>query len=173
MSVGAGAMDWAGNGLASAPVTWNFTTTTAADNTPPTLVSSTPTNGSTNVVVSVNLVLTFSEAIDQNSLQDVFISPDIGDGVPVWSNGGRTVTFDPDTDMMDDTQYTFSIVPGDVRDLAGNGTTEIIQIVWSTGSNFESGGIRVHDRGRPAVVIRQRPDRWAGYSGYGQPVRRE
>ncbi|MDH3215511.1 MAG: Ig-like domain-containing protein [Candidatus Krumholzibacteria bacterium] len=133
------AQDWAGNGLAAGSVVWNFNTTTVVDNTPPTLVSSVPANGTANVAVTTSLSLTFSEAVEQTSLEEVFITPDPGSGVVSWSNGGRTVTFAPDSPLIDNTQYTLIILPGSVRDLAGNANSETIQIVWSTGASFENG----------------------------------
>lgn len=132
------AQDWAGNNLTS--IVWSYTTTATADFTPPTLTSSSPFDGATNVNVSSNLQLTFSEAVERNSLQEVLITPAVGDGIPVWSNGGRTVTFDPFVDMMPNTQYSLLIPPGGLRDLAGNGNVGAIQVVWSTGPTLESGG---------------------------------
>jgi hypothetical protein len=133
------AQDGAGNSLTS--TVWSFTTTPDVDTTPPTLTSSSPANGATNVPLASNLVLIFSEPVEQTSLNEVLISPEIGDGVPVWSNGGRTVTFDPFANMMPNTQYNLLIPPGDVRDLAGNSNVDAIQIVWSTGSSLATGGI--------------------------------
>jgi hypothetical protein len=137
VTISGAAQDWAGNSLAT--TTWSFTTTGVVDTTPPVLVSSTPANNATNVAVGSNLVITLSEAVEQNSLDEVLISPDIGDGVAVWSNGWRTVTFDPFIDMMDDTNYYLVIPPGGLRDLAGNGNADLISIVWSTGSRLDSG----------------------------------
>lgn len=131
------ARDWAGNPLAT--TTWSFTTTGVSDMTPPTLTSSTPANNDTNVPLGSNLVLVFSEAVDQTSMEEVLVSPDIGEGDAVWSNGGRTVTFNPYVDMMVGTTYNLLIPPGGVKDLAGNGIVDLVQIVWSTGSSLESG----------------------------------
>ena len=136
-SIAGTAQDWAGNTVT--PTSWNFTTTGTTDNTPPTLVSSSPADGATNVNVSSNIVLTFSEPVQTSNIE-VFIAPDPGEGVPTWSNGDRTVTFDPDVDFMDDTQYTLIIIPGGVRDLAGNGNADAISIVFTTGGALESGG---------------------------------
>jgi len=140
VSVNTSAQDWSSNHLASTS-TWNFTTTSQVDHTPPTLSSSTPTNGATNVNVATNLSLTFSEPVDRYSLQEIFLFPDVGGGTESWSNGDRTVTFDPDTDLMHNTQYQLLIIPGGVRDLAGNGNTSVIEVVWSTGASLETGGI--------------------------------
>jgi methionine-rich copper-binding protein CopC len=128
------AQDWAGNSLVS--ILWSYTTTPTPDATPPTLSSSTPSNGATGVDVGANLVLTFSEPVLKRSLEQVQITPAIGDGIRVWSNDGRTVTIDPDEDMLPDTQYTLLIPPGGLRDLAGNGNVDAIHVVWSTGTTW-------------------------------------
>jgi hypothetical protein len=139
VSVNTSAQDWGNNHLASTS-TWNFTTTSQVDNTPPTLASSTPPSGSTNVSLGTNLSLTFSEPVDRYSLQEVFLFPDVGGGTETWSNGDRTITFDPDTDLMQNTQYQLLIAPNGVRDLAGNGNTSVIEVVWTTGTSLETGG---------------------------------
>lgn len=117
---------------------WSFTTTPTPDTWPPTLVSSSPSNQQTNVDVNSNLVLTFSEAVDQYDFE-VMITPNPGDGVPLWSNEGRTITFDPYDPLQDDTQYNLFIIPGGVRDLSGNGIEDLVTIRFSTGAGFESG----------------------------------
>jgi len=138
VTIGTGAHDYAGNPLAQ--TSWSFTTTSQIDHTPPTLVSSSPANNATNVNVASNISMTFSEAINQSSLQNVYLFPDIGDGVPTWSNGGKTITFDPYNDMEANTQYSLLIIPGGITDLAGNGNTSAINIVWTTGSTLATGG---------------------------------
>lgn len=131
-----GAHDFYGNVMAN--VTWSFTTTNTIDTTPPRATSSTPANLATNVGVNANISLTFSEAI--NPLEaDVQVIPDPGDGVVAWSNSGKTVTFDPQWPLWDDLQYSIAVLPNAVRDLAGNGNTEVFVAVFSTGSTIGSG----------------------------------
>lgn len=134
------ARDWSYNHI-PAKVTWNFTTTSAVDNTPPTLVSSTPTDGAVNVSVNTNISMTFSEAINQTTLSQIMVVPEIGDGVVTWSNGGRTVTFDPTNPLTSDTQYSLFAPPGTIRDLAGNGMTSALSIAFTTGATLATGRI--------------------------------
>lgn len=147
VSLGAGARDWAGNGLATAA--WSFQTTAQADHTPPTLVSSVPAAGATGVAAAGNLSMTFSEAV-QPYLDEVLTTPDIGDGVLVWSSDGRTFTFDPYADLRPDTQYSVFVPPDAVRDVAGNGTVGPISIVFSTGSSLATGSFSGTVSGDPA-----------------------
>jgi methionine-rich copper-binding protein CopC len=128
--------DFAGNVMAIA--TWSYRTTYASDTTPPTLVSSTPADMTANVNVNTNLSLTFSEAINQVELL-VQLIPDPGDGILTWGNGGKTLTFDPDLPLAMDQQYNLTILPGGVRDLAGNGIENPVTIRFTTGSAFETG----------------------------------
>lgn len=119
---------------------WSFTTTNTVDNEPPTLVSTSPANNATNVDVNANLSLTFSEAISQSNIE-IVIYPDPGDGVPTWSNGGKTVTFDPYAPLLDNQQYVITMLPNSVFDLSGNGIQGLNVRVFSTGSSLESGSI--------------------------------
>jgi Bacterial Ig-like domain len=130
--------DIAGNAMSS--TTWSYTTTSVVDVTPPRLVSSVPVNLATNVNVDTNISLTFSEAVNQ-TVFNVQLSPDPGDGVPTWSNGGRTLTFDPDLPLADDQQYNLTIFPDGVRDLAGNGFADVVVIQFTTGNALASGSL--------------------------------
>jgi len=123
-----------------ATTNWSFTTTPTADITPPEFDSSSPVHLATNVSVNANLSLTFTEAVDQTNFM-AQITPDPGDGIPVWSNVGKTVTFDPDLPLMTSTQYTLIILPGDVRDLSGNGIENPVTVRFTTGTALSSGGI--------------------------------
>jgi hypothetical protein len=133
-----GLEDYAGNDLAT--TVWTFTTVNTPDTTPPQVVSSSPANGATNVSVSANLSITFSEAIDPNSLE-VGLNPDPGDGFLSWSNEGKTLTFDPYAALADDQQYTVTILPGGVRDLAGNGIASAVSIRFTTAGALAGGRI--------------------------------
>lgn len=114
--------DLAGNNLASAH-TFTFTTGALPDMTPPTLVSSTPDAGATNVASTTRLVLTFSEAMNTSGVT-VTSSPVINLGVPSWSNGDRTVTFQsPVADWALSTSYTLTVAGADVAGNALGATT--------------------------------------------------
>jgi methionine-rich copper-binding protein CopC len=119
---------------------WSFTTTNVTDITPPTLVSTSPANLATNVDVNANLSLTFSEPINQTE-STVQLTPDPGEGVPTWSDGGKTVTFDPIAPLLADQQYTLTIYPNGVFDLSGNGIAGLHTVVFTTGSSLAAGSI--------------------------------
>jgi hypothetical protein len=139
VAISSAATDRAGNNVA--PATWSFRTTSSADVRPPALESSSPTDGSVNVSTSSVFKLTFSETIDPLSLGDdaILVSPDPGPGTPYWSNNGKTLTFDPDDPLADDTQYTILIPQGAINDLAGHGLEESVTIQFTTGAFFALG----------------------------------
>ncbi len=133
-----GIQDDAGNPMAA--ISWSFTTTLYADTTPPSVVSSSPVNGATNVSVNSSLSLTFSEAVDSDELR-LSNYPHVGDGEIVWSNGGKTVTITPWIPLTDNQQYTLAIQPGGIRDHAGNANTDFVQILFSTGGALAAGSM--------------------------------
>jgi methionine-rich copper-binding protein CopC len=143
--------DFAAN--AGTNTSWSFTTQANNDRTPPTLVSTSPANLATNVNEAANLSITFSEAINQTE-SNVVLVPDPGDGVATWSNGGKTITFDPTNFLQPNTQYTLTIFPNGVKDLAGNGIVGLHTVQFTTGAYLASGAIAgtiTGDAGTPAA----------------------
>jgi hypothetical protein len=138
-SITSAAQDQAGNPLA--PATWSFRTTSTVDNTPPRVLSTVPADGATNVPVETNLQITFSERINEQSVSGILLTPNPGDGVVNLSPDGRTVTFDPDQDLLDDTQYVLVIPQGAVEDLAGNPLAESYSATFTTAAALATGRI--------------------------------
>jgi hypothetical protein len=132
--------DRAGNALAATQ--WSFMTTSIVDNTPPVVVSTSPPDRATRVNVSANIVVTFSEAMNQHDL-GVDLEPWVGagGGAITWSTDGKTLTIDPLGQLADDQQYVLTIPPGGVRDLAGNTNVQGRVAVFTTGPALESGNI--------------------------------
>ncbi len=130
--------DFAGN--QSGTIQWSFTTAANNDRTPPTLVSTVPANLAANVNVNSNLSITFSEAIYQGDF-NVQLVPDPGAGLATWSNGGKTVTFDPTNPLQTNTQYTLTIFPKGVFDLAGNGILGLHTVTFTTAAQLAGGSI--------------------------------
>lgn len=80
------------DGAALKEATFAFTTGSAPDIVSPTLVSSVPANGATNVASNVSLVLTFSEGISPTSLM-LTTTPEYDWGTLSWNTDGTVVTF--------------------------------------------------------------------------------
>ena len=119
--------DTAGNPLASAPITWDFTTAAddppPGDTTPPTLQSRTPVIDATDVAVDTDVSATFSEAIDPATITASSVTLTAGTTpVPATrtlTGAGTTLTLDPDADLAPDTTYTVTLT-GAIEDTAGN-----------------------------------------------------
>ena len=107
-----------GNSEADNKDKWVFSFNTEAMPTPPQVVSHTPTSGATDVPLSSNIVITFSEEMNQASVESYFsISPSVA-GAFSWNVGGDTLTFNPSSDLDYGTQYTVTI-DGLAEDLEG------------------------------------------------------
>lgn len=128
-NVGTGAKDAAGNGLASA-YSWSFTIRNAPDTTPPTIITVSPVDGSLRVPLSSPLSITFSEAMDQASVEAAFSgNPALPAGTFSWT--GNTMTFTPGTAMGEFTPYTITVGTG-AKDLEGNSLAAPLTFSWKT-----------------------------------------
>jgi hypothetical protein len=126
LTVTSGVKDLAGNALAST-FTSNFTTANVTDTTPPTIVSRTPANGTTNVAINSNITVTFNEDMSLATItpSTITLAPTSSPGTPVTATVSctdatcKTVTLDPAADLANNTSYTLTVTTG-VKDVAGN-----------------------------------------------------
>jgi hypothetical protein len=145
------ATDWASNFLAATG--WTFRTTSVTDLIPPTIVSLSPADGETTVPLNANLIITFSEAIDPNSMtESIIMTPDPGQGIPLWQNGNTRLTFNPDAPLLAGTAYAIIIPPGSVKDLAGNPLSGGATASFTTGSALPSGAFTGIVTGDPSSI---------------------
>ena len=172
------AQDYAGNYLSA--VSWTYTTTNVVDMTPPTVVSTTPADGATNVPVDMVLQIEFSEPIDPNSMENggIMMTPEPGEGTVTWTDGGSTLNFEPFDPLLDDTAYTLIIVEGAVRDLAGNPLSGNYSMSFTTGASLPTGGYSGTIAGDPHSTAASNPEgamsiaflvNMIGYEGEGPP----
>jgi len=124
-----GVTDLAGNALVST-YTWTFTTGATPDTTPPTVSSTAPANGATNVPVGNALTATFSEAMNPLTITTTTFTLKQGStpvlGAVIYS--GVTATFTPLSSLAPNVPFTATITTG-VTDLAGNAL--VTNYVWT------------------------------------------
>ncbi|MGE5664122.1 MAG: Ig-like domain-containing protein, partial [Deltaproteobacteria bacterium] len=142
-TVTTGVTDLAGNALAET-YSWSFTTCPRPDTTPPTVTSTTPTGGASDVLASTNVRVTFSEAVSNVGPATFQLRDGDGVAVPgVVTHGANTATFTPTASLAHLATYTATVTTG-VTDLAGN--TLAADFSWS----FTTG--EVQDTTPPAVT---------------------
>ena len=102
-----------------------FTTFGPTDTTPPTISSVTPANNATGVAIGTTVAWVFSEALQPSCVNGgnfALVKDADGSNVAgtfVQSNGGKTVTFTPSSNLTAAAAYR-AIVLTDAVDLAGN-----------------------------------------------------
>jgi len=121
-----GGKDIGGNDLVANNVSnpWSFTT---LDVVGPEITTASPSNGSTGVLLTANVVVTFSEQMNTSSVT-YSCTPDPNGWAVVWTNGDKTVTYSHNV-FTTQTIYTFHISAG--KDLAGNDLNPSIPNPWS------------------------------------------
>ncbi len=125
------AFDAAGNNETSAPV--SVTVNIAVpDTTPPTIVSVSPANNATGVLKDTNIVITFSERMNQAATQAAYQSSSNGirpaDVTFSWNTEGTVLTINPNVDLDYATGTSTSVVAltftfnltNTATDIAGN-----------------------------------------------------
>ncbi|HEX7342719.1 MAG TPA: Ig-like domain-containing protein, partial [bacterium] len=129
-----GVSDLAGNAMADDYV-WTFTTGTILDVTPPSVVSTVPTNGATGVSLNGNITATFSETMDPLTITTATMT--LQQGTTLVSGtvtyAGVTATFNPASQLIASTVYTATITTG-VEDLAGNAMADDYVWTFTTGT---------------------------------------
>jgi fibronectin type 3 domain-containing protein len=89
---------------------------------PPTIISVTPQNLATNIPVTTNIEVIFSEPMNQTSTQDAFTLETGGDlvsGTFDWNLDNDRMTFDPTANLFWETRYWINITT-EARDLLGD-----------------------------------------------------
>jgi len=143
-----GAKDLAGNALLSNYV-WSFTTSAAADVTPPTVILVTPANLSTGAPINTAVTAAFSEAMDPATITTTTFTLKQGAttiaGTVTYM--GLIATFKPSSPLSYNTVYTATITTG-AKDLAGNALAGgLVPNPWT----FTTGA--APDTTRPTVIL--------------------
>lgn len=94
----------------------------------PTLLNNSPMEGATEVPTSAQLLLTFSEPMDTDSIQ-VGVQPSVALGAPVWNQQDTVLRLQPTGPLAQNTTYTVTV---DGEDVAGNPLTGVRAFSFTT-----------------------------------------
>ncbi len=130
VTITTGVTDLAGNAMGGDFV-WTFTT--ASEIVPPTIISTIPLDNATNVALNTDISAEFSEAMNGLTVTDLtFLVTDDEfapvSGIITYDAITKIATFNPDNDLLFDTEYTVTITTG-ATDLAGNAMGE--DFIWT------------------------------------------
>jgi hypothetical protein len=133
-----GITDLSGNLLSCAVLcNYSFTTGTTTDVAGPSVVGVSPANGLTGVQINAQVVVQFSEPVDDLTLNQITLS---GGGGPVsvisrLSNANQTLTLLPVVPLSPGTTYTVNV--SGVQDLSGNPLTASSTTTFTTGTGAD------------------------------------
>jgi Raf kinase inhibitor-like YbhB/YbcL family protein len=139
VTVGIGVKDSAGNALASNS-SWNFTTSSAPDTIAPTISSTSPSSGATDISISSDVTITFSEEMDSSTINTSNITVQDSGGNSVSgavSYSSKVATFNPTSDLSHSTVYTVTVGTG-VKDTSGNALASSLSRNFTTAAVLPS-----------------------------------
>ena len=107
--------------------TWNFSTASAADTTPPTILTLSPADNSTSAAVNADLVITFSETIAKGT-GNIVVRKSSDDSIvhtidvtsALVTVAGSTATINPSSDLQNLTDYYVQVPATAFRDASSN-----------------------------------------------------
>jgi hypothetical protein len=107
----------------------------ASDETPPTVISTSPASGATGASITSVITITFSETIDSTTFNSGTFTLRNGESnvAGTIAFDGALVTFTPSANLAYSTTYTGTITTG-VKDLAGNPMSEDYSWTFTTGT---------------------------------------
>ncbi|HLF07702.1 MAG TPA: Ig-like domain-containing protein [Thermoplasmata archaeon] len=139
VNISTAAKSAAGTPLA-APYTFSFRTAAGPGPTPPTVSSTTPADGETNVPLNANVTMKFSEAMDEIATKGAFsISPNVP-GTITWDRAARagiTMVFLPSQPFAASTKYTVTISTA-AKSLAGANMATAKVFSFTTGTTSDT-----------------------------------
>lgn len=100
----------------------------------PSIITSDPASGATNVAVNKSITLTFSENIQPGSFyNNIYLVDNLSRNISFSKSiSGNVLVITPNANLNNDTQYTLNIPIGAVIDSAGQGNGDSTNIIFST-----------------------------------------
>ena len=121
----------------------SYVATYASDTTPPTVSSTTPTNGATNVSIGTNVTATFSEdinaaTVNTNTFELRNSANAVVSATVTYNATTKTATLRPNASLPGNTTYTATIKGGTtdprIKDQAGNALAANVSWSFTTGA---------------------------------------
>ena len=105
-----------------------------ADTTAPTISSYTPSSSATNITIGDNLTVTFNEAMDTSTINNITITLSTGGNsvATTVTLNGNTATINPTDNFTNYNTYTWTIGTG-VQDAAGNALASAVTYTFTSG----------------------------------------
>ncbi|MGE3669774.1 MAG: Ig-like domain-containing protein [Polyangiaceae bacterium] len=123
---------------------------TAPDTTPPRVNFLSPPNGAVGQALDLRVGMTFSDAIDFQSVDESTVKLRVAGGAAVpgyFSYQAGVLNFGPKAPLTPNTTYEVEVPAGGVRDVAGNPIAEPLVAVFSTGQLVENPGCKLTSSG--------------------------
>ncbi|TGL58174.1 hypothetical protein EHQ58_12400 [Leptospira ognonensis] len=117
------------NGLSSS-YEYQFSTGSEVDNTPPSVLSTSPEIGETNFPINAKIIVNFNESIDPTTVSESNFSLQ-GNPPGVLSIQDQSLLFSPNSNLLPVTAYICVIKSG-IKDIAGNQMVRPYSWVFST-----------------------------------------
>lgn len=111
--------------------TWQFSTSTVVDDSPPQVTQKTPLEGATNIPIDIEITAAFNEAINSATLTGRFILSGPSGPVPAAvtsQNAAMAAVLKPTANLAPNTLYTATLKAG-IRNISGVATTA--DLIWS------------------------------------------
>ena len=136
-TVKAGVKDLENNAMI-ADYVWSFTTGTAPDIIPPTVIATDPINGATGVLINKKVVVYFSEDMNTTSITNstFYLQQGTTTILGSVSTSGSTSVFTPASNLNLNTTYKATVTTG-VKDLAGNAMVSNYVFTFTTGTSSD------------------------------------
>ncbi|WP_125179592.1 Ig-like domain-containing protein [Leptospira ellisii] len=137
VNIGGGVKDPSGNSMLAS--SWTFTTGNAPDSVRPYVLYTNPANVANEIAPNASITIAFSEVMDCLTVSSASIVVDDGSSsvIGTVSCSGTTATFDPQSDLSYNTNYTVTVLTT-VSDLAGLSPLTPTSWSFTTGSAPDS-----------------------------------
>ena len=119
------------------PYPFTFTTGTGSVPTPPTVLSTSPTNGAINIPLNTKISITFDKAMDKTPTEGAISASPSVTWTAAWSSGDTVITLTPSANLQISTQYTLMITTA-AKSSDGKNMASQFQFSFTTGQSQDT-----------------------------------